>query len=69
MKLVRKPRNVSFLTQILTFLRIVGNPAVWIHPRVVGDTKQTDRPTDRQNDPLVDDNESENKRSSFKLHN
>ena len=27
MKLVRKPRNVSFLTQFPTFLRIVGNPA------------------------------------------
>ena len=27
-KLLRKPRILSFLTQILTFLRIVGNSAV-----------------------------------------
>ena len=28
-KLVRKLRILSFLTQILTFLRIVGNSAAW----------------------------------------
>ena len=29
-KLARKPRNVSFLTQNLTFLRIVGYPAAGV---------------------------------------
>ena len=54
--------------RIKSFIHFIKNVTLclWIHPRVSGDTKQTDRPTDRQKDPLIDDDASENKKSSMK---